>query len=188
MVFSVMRKGEKMLKKYHDKWYVLNELSMTERQLDRAIKKASERHPLENKWIVVRNASNGQTTLYLCNEFLKWLKEVYLSDGYYLDLEIRFYESLILELQQSSQVKIESLKYQDMCVDDMMQYFKKDKESIRIAIYKLEKNYNSNLKFYKDDILFIKAEGIKWINEKYYRKPYLKYLENQKQLLDGNIV
>ncbi len=28
-------------------------------------------------------------------------------------------------------------------------------------------------------------EGVKWLNEKYYRKSYLKYLEYKKQNLDG---
>lgn len=178
-----------MQKKYYDKEYVLkNILCISERQLDRAIKKVSERHPLESKWIVIRNAPNGETTIYLCTEFIKWIEEVYLKDGYYLDLEINFYESLLKELEVNSEIQNEVLKYNDMSVDDMVNFFKRDKENIRVAISKMNKSNSEDLKYYKGDILYIRAKGIKWINEKYYRKDYLKYLESQKQLMDGNIV
>ena len=42
-----------------------------------------------------------------------------------------------------------------------------------------------DLKYYIDGRLYVKAEGVKWLNEKYYRKSYLKYLEYKKQNLDG---
>ncbi len=177
-----------MRKKYYDKEYVLNDLCISERQLDRAIKKVSERHPLESKWVVIRNASNVETTIYLCTEFIKWIKEVYLKDGYYLDLEINFYESLLKELEINLDNQKDVIKYRDMSVEEMVNFFQRDKENIRVAISKMNKSNSEDLKYYKDDVLFIRAKGIKWINEKYYRKDYLKYLENQKQLMDGNIV
>ncbi len=177
-----------MQKKYYDKEYVLNDLCISERQLDRAIKKVSERHPLESKWVVIRNASNGETTIYLCTEFIKWINEVYLKDGYYLDLEINFYESLLKELETNLDNQKDVIKYRDMSVEEMVNFFQRDKENIRVAISKMNKSNSEDLKYYKDDVLFIRAKGIKWINEKYYRKDYLKYLENQKQLMDGNIV
>ena len=42
-----------------------------------------------------------------------------------------------------------------------------------------------HLKYYIDGRLYVKAEGVKWLNEKYYRRTYLKYLEHKKQNLDG---
>lgn len=75
-----------------------------------------------------------------------------------------------------------------MSVQGLMSYFNKDYQNIRVAIHRMNKNYKSNLKYYMNDDLIIKAEGVKWINEKYYRKSYLKYLESQKQLLDGNAI
>lgn len=172
-----------MAKKYQDKYYVLNELSITENQLERAIRVVKKRHPLETSWIVVRKPSNGQITIYYCTEFIDWLKEVYFVEGYYLDLEIKFYKKLINTLNPNSEDK---LQYKDMSVQGLMSYFKKDYQNIRVAIHRMNKNYKSNLKYYMDGELLIKAEGVKWINEKYYRKAYLKYLENKKQLLDGS--
>lgn len=173
-----------MAKKYQDKYYVLKELSITENQLERAVRVVKKRHPLETNWIIVRRASNGQSTIYYCTEFIDWLKEVYFfNEGYYLDLEIKFYKKLIDSLNPKFE---EELQYKDMSVQGLMSYFNKDYQNIRVAIHRMNKNYKSNLKYYMNDDLIIKAEGVKWINEKYYRKSYLKYLENQKQLLDGN--
>ncbi len=80
---------------------------------------------------------------------------------------------------------IKTLEYRDMSVKDMMWYFEKDYASIRLAIYKMHHEYNQNLKYYENERLMIKAEGIKWLNEKYYRKSYLEYLERTKLALEG---
>ena len=174
-----------MAKKYRDKDYVKEELNLTDKQLTRAEKKAKERHIFEN-WIFVRNALNGQTTIYYHQQFIRWIKEVYLVyDKYYLDLEIAFFEKLITELVNELNVGYKPLEYKDMSVKDMMRYFEKDYASIRLAIYKMHQEYNSNLKYYENERLMIKAEGIKWLNEKYYRKSYLEYLEKTKLALEG---
>lgn len=59
-----------MAKKYYDREYVLKDLSVSEKRLDRAIHVMKKRHPLELDWIYVRNALNGQTTIYYNIEFI----------------------------------------------------------------------------------------------------------------------
>ncbi len=49
----------------------------------------------------------------------------------------------------------------------------------------MNKRYRDDLKYYIDGKLYVKEEGVKWLNEKYYRKSYLKCLEYKKQNLDG---
>ncbi len=177
-----------MAKKYQDKEYVKKILNLNEKQLSRAEKKAKERHILED-WIFVRNAPNGQTTIYYHQQFIRWIKEVYLvHDKYYLDLEITFFENLIKEITNESNIEYKPPEYKDMSVKEMMWYFDKDYGSIRLAIYKMHHEYNSNLKYYDNERLLIKAEGIKWLNEKYYRISYLKFLEKTKLNLEGNKV
>lgn len=174
-----------MAKKYQDKEYVKEVLNLTEKQLSRAEKKAKERHILED-WIFVRNAPNGQTTVYYHQQFIRWIKEVYLvHDKYYLDLEITFFENLIKEITREFNIEYKPLEYKDMNVKEMMRYFDKDYDSIRLAIYKMHHQYNSNLKYYNNERLIIKADAIKWLNEKYYRKSYLEYLERTKLKLEG---
>lgn len=177
-----------MSKKYQRKYNVGIELNMSNRQLDRAEKKILERHPLEN-WIYIRNAQNGQTTVYYDIQFINWIKEVYLiHDKYYLDLEISFYEKLIHEIVKDNDIEYNSIEYHDMNIKELMKYFNKDYKSIQLAISKMSKEYKPNLKSYLNNNIIIKAEGVKWINEKYYRKSYLEYLERTKLSLEGNKV
>jgi len=173
-----------MSKNFQDRWYVEKELNLTSRQLDRAIKKMQKRHPTEN-WIYVREPNNNQRTEYCSLEFVEWLKDVYLrKDKYYLDLEIAFYEKQIKRLEDALNISHNEIKYSDMTKKEMMEFFDKDVNNIEVAISKMCKRYRSDMKYVVDGIIFIKAEGVKYINEKYYRKSYLKYLENLKRNLE----
>ncbi len=171
-----------MAKKYYDRDYVLKNLSISEKRLDRAIHVMKKRHPLELDWIYVRNALNGQTTIYYNIEFITWLKEVYFAKGYYLDLEIEFYKRLLKQLDSNYE---DDIVYEDMSVEDLMVFFNQDDYNIRIAVCRMNRHYRDDLKYYIDGRLYVKAEGVKWLNEKYYRKSYLEYLEYQKLKLDG---
>ena len=173
-----------MSKKFQDRWYVEKELNLTSKQLDRIIQKMQQRHPKEN-WIYIREPNNNQRTEYCSLEFVEWIKDVYLvKDKYYLDLEIAFYEKLIKRLEDVLNISHNEIKYNDMSKKEMMEYFDKNKKSIDMAISKMSERYKNNLKYIEDGIIFIKAEGVKYINEKYYRKSYLKYLEDLKRKLE----
>lgn len=173
-----------MNKKFQDRWYVEKELNLTPRQLDRAIEKMKLRHPKEN-WIYVREPSNNQITMYCSLEFVEWLKDVYLrKDKYYLDLEIAFYEKRIKEMEEELNIPHHVLEYNDMTKKEMMDYFGKNRNNIEVAISKMCSRYSNDMKFVSGDTTMIKAEGIKFINEKYYRKSYLEYLENLKHSLE----
>ena len=173
-----------MSKKFQDRWYVEKELNLTSKQLDRIIQKMQQRHPAEN-WIYVREPNNNQRTEYCSLEFVEWIKEVYLrKDKYYLDLEISFYEKVIRKLEEALNISHSEIKYSDMSKHEMAEFFNKDLNSIDVAISKMCKQYKNDLKYVEDGIIFIKAEGVKYINEKYYRKSYLKYLEDLKRKLE----
>lgn len=47
----------------------------------------------------------------------------------------------------------------------------------------MQQNFSYPLKYIKDGKVYVKAEGVKWLNEKYFRKSYLKELENYKLAL-----
>ena len=122
-----------MAKRYQDKEYAKQLLNITEKQLYRAERKAKERHPLED-WIFVRHPLNGETIVYYHQQFIKWIKEVYLvCDKYYLDLEILFFENLISEIVNEFNLEYKPLEYKDMSVKEMMQYFDKDYGSIQVG-------------------------------------------------------
>ena len=100
------------------------------------------------------------------------------------NLEIAFYEKLVNKLELALNIPHNEIKYDDMSKKAMMEFFNKDLKSIDMAISKMCHRYNKDMKYIEDGIIFIKAEGVKYINEKYYRKSYLKYLEDLKRKLE----
>lgn len=174
-----------MAKKFQDKLYVKEELSLTDKQLDRIVKKMKERHPLEN-WFFVRKALNGEETTYFNRQFIRWIKEVYLNKSKdYLTLEILFFEKEIKLICDEQNIDYEPLKYSDMSIKELCNYFKRNSDSIRTAIWKLPTELKEECKYIENNILYIKAEGVKWIHKNFYRKSYLEYLEKTKLFLEG---
>ena len=173
-----------MNKKFQDRWYVERDLHLTHKQLDRAIQKMKKRHPKEN-WIYVWRPANNQVTEYCSLEFVEWLKEVYLVKNiYYIDLEIAFYEKLINQIETEINIPHKEIEYKDMSKKELQYYFNRDSKSVGTAIATMCSRYNKDMKYISDDTIMIKAEGVKWLNEKYYRKSYLEYLEDYKHHLE----
>lgn len=147
----------------------------------------TKRHILED-WFFVRSANNNQKTMYISNEGLDWLKEVYFNkDGYYLDLEITFFENIIKNQEQKLDIDHKSKKYQDMSITDLMKQFRKSRTSIDTAVSRMIKRTGINYKYIIDDEVIIKKEGVKWLYEKYFRLAYLEELENYKLELDQKL-
>lgn len=59
----------------------------------------------------------------------------------------------------------------------------KSKNVIGVATHRMQQHSSYPLKFVKDGKVYVKAEGVKWLNEKYFRKSYLEELENYKLAL-----
>jgi len=106
------------------------------------------------------------------------------KDKYYLDLEIAFYEKLIKRFEDALNISHNEIKYGDMTKKEMMEFFNKNLKSIDMAISKMCERYSKDMKYIEDGIIFVKAEGVKYINEKYYRESYLNYLEKLKRNLE----
>ena len=47
----------------------------------------------------------------------------------------------------------------------------------------MQRHFSYPLKYNKNGKVYVKAEGVKWLNEKYFRKSYLEELENYKLAL-----
>lgn len=170
--------------KYQDRWTVQKQLSVTEKQLDRAITIMEKRHPLEN-WLYIREAQNGQKNLYLSLEFVKWLTDVYFNkSASQLDLEIIFYRDAIKQLKDYLHITIPEIEYRDLTLKEMMIFFNKSRNSIDVAVFKMCQALGKDLKYDRDNIVVVKAEGIKWIHENLFRRNYLKFLEEYKIRLE----
>lgn len=161
---------------------------VSEKELDNAIKNMTKRHILED-WMFVRSASNNQKTMYISNEGFDWLKEVYFNkNGYYLDLDISFFEKLIIKKEQELSLSHKKKEYFDTSVTDLMSEFNKSRTAIKTAVSRMTKRTGINYKYILDGEVIIKAEGVKWLYEKYFRLAYLDYLESYKLELDKKIL
>lgn len=161
---------------------------ISEKELDNAIKNMLRRHILED-WMFVRNASNNQKTMYISKEGFDWLKEVYFNKtGYYLDLDISFFEKQIKQKEQELNLSHKKKDYFDSSITDLMRMFNKSKTAVKTAISRMTKRTGINYKYILDGEIIIKAAGVKWLYEKHFRLAYLEYLENYKLDLDKKVL
>ena len=158
------------------KWDVLREFKLTEEQFYNISKKMIKRHPYE-RWIIRKLAQNGERVVYVRLEYVEWLKEVYFSNKYYLDAEIEFFQKQVLRLEQELNISHYDFNYKDMSLVDLRKYFGKSKNAIGVSVNRMEKRNNKSYKYIKDGKVMVSKEGVKWLNEKYFRKQYLKDLE-----------
>lgn len=158
------------------KWDVLREFKLTEEQFYNISKKMIKRHPYE-RWIIRKLAQNGERVVYVRVEYVEWLKEVYFSNKYYLDAEIEFFQKQVLRLEQELNISHYDFNYKDMSLVDLREYFGKSKNAIGVAVNRMEKRNSKSYKYIKDGKVMVSKEGVKWLNEKYFRKQYLKDLE-----------
>lgn len=155
---------------------------VTEKQLNQAIKVMEKYHYFEN-WIWYRLGPTNDLIVLFNLEFVEWLKEVYFSkDGFFLDREVHFLNARILNMENELGASHYEKNYPYLNVKGLQKYFNKSNSSILKAIERMNKNIDC--KCYKDGKLYITPNGVKWLDQNYYRKSYLKELLDYKKLLN----
>lgn len=163
--------------KSQEKWRVQKKFSLTEEELDLAIRRMIKRHPYEN-WIHERIESNGERVVYLKVEFINWLEDVYFNkDKYYLDADIDFFRRQVVRLESELSIPHKEFNYQAMTVRELCDYFDKSLSAVYMAIRRLRQSVSFPKNFQDDGKLIIPPEGVRWLSENYFRKAYLKELE-----------
>lgn len=163
--------------KSQEKWRVQQKFNLNDEQFENVIKKMKRRHPLES-WVHKRIASNGERVVYIKLEFVEWLSEVYFNESkFYLDADIEFFQKQILRLENELNIPHYEFEYEDISLFDLREYFEKTKNTIGVAVNRMERRNNASYKYIKDGKVMISKEGVKWLTENYFRKSYLKELE-----------
>ncbi len=156
-------------------------LGVSKKQMDKAIKVMEKYHYFEN-WIKYRLGPTNLIVLFNL-EFVDWLKEVYFNkDGFFLDREIHFLNARIRDLENELGISHYEKIYSYLNVKELKEYFGKSNSSILKAIERINKKIDC--KCYKDGKLYITPTGVKWLDQNYYRKSYLKELLEYKKLLN----
>jgi len=161
---------------------VERKLGVSKKQLNRAIKVMEKYHYFEN-WIWYRLGPTKDLIVLFNLEFVEWLKEVYFNkDGFFLDREIHFLNARILDMENELDISHFEKVYLCLNVKELQEYFSKSNSSILKAIERMNKKIDC--KCYKDGKLYITPTGVKWLDQKYYRKSYLKVLLSYKKILN----
>ena len=183
-MYHTSKMEEKLETKMLEISLVGKKFSKTEEQLISTMKQIQKLHPFE-EWIVTRHAPNlKDKIIYFRLEFVYWLEEVkYNPNGYYLDREINFYEKQILRLETELGLPHHEEKYLSATVKELSDKYHTPSTNIRKAIFKMTKALGNNEKTYKSKNVIISANGVKWLDQKYFRYNYLKIIERYKREL-----
>ena len=167
-----------------DRKQVQEMFSLTTKQFGRIIRNIERRHSLES-WIK-RIKENNKEKIYIKQECVEWLKEVYFNkEEHYLTLEIEFYKKRIFALEQELGIITQTKKYRNTLLRFLDIEFNKSRNVIQVAVHRMQKEFHYPIKYEVSGMIFVKAEGVKWLHENYFRRDYLKELEEYKWMLQN---
>lgn len=163
-----------------NKYDVISHFNINEEKLEYIIHKMEKRHPLED-WLYYIKGPDGNVSYYLMKEFYCWLEEVYFNrNGFYLDKEINFFKNQILRLENELNIIHYQKEYSSCTINELCFLFGKNKNAILKGVQRMSERNSDNYKTYIDNQLVISSYGVKWLSENYFRKIYLKELEDYK--------
>lgn len=145
--------------------------------------KLERRHPLEF-WIK-RIKENNKEKVYIKQECVEWLKEVYFNkEEHYLTSEIRFYKKKIFDLENELGIDHKRNKYESFSLRFLPYLFGKSVSAIHVALHRMKKVFPYPITFEDDGVICVKEEGVRWLYENYFKRYYLKELEEYKWELE----
>lgn len=173
-----------MIEELIDRKQVQEMFSLTTKQFSRVMRNIERMHPLES-WIK-RIKENNKEKVYIKQECVEWLKEVYFNkEEHYLTLEIEFYKKRIFVLEHELGIISQPKKYRNTLLRFLDLEFNKSRNVIQVAVHRMQKEFPYPIKFESAGMIFVKAEGVKWLHENYFRRDYLKELEEDKWMLQN---
>ena len=91
----------------------------------------------------------------------------------------------IFALEQELGIIPQPKKYRNTLLRFLDLEFNKSRNVIQVAVHRMQKEFSCLIKFESAGMIFVKAEGVKWLHENYFRRDYLKEIEEYKWLLQN---
>lgn len=172
----------------NDKWIERKEVqamfSLTTKQFDRVMRNIKWRHE-HDYYLWIKKYKNKITKMYINQECVDWLKEVYFNkEEHYLISEIRFYKKKISDLENELGIDHKRDKYESSSLRFLSYLFGKSVSSIHVALHRMKKVFPYPITFEDEGVICVKEEGIRWLYENYFKRDYLKELEEYKWELE----
>lgn len=173
----------------NDEWIerkVVQEMfSLTTKQFGRVLRNIKRRHKYDYCFWIKRD-KDKQTKMFVNQECVDWLKEVYFNkEEHYLTSEIRFYKKKIFDLENELGIEHKRNKYKSFALRFLPYWFGKSISSIHVALHRMKKVFPYPITFEDDSVICVKKEGVRWLYENYFKRDYLKELEEYKRQLEN---
>ena len=167
-----------------DRKQVQEMFSLTTKQFGRVMRNIKRRHK-HDYFLWVKRDKNKKTKLYINQECIEWLKEVYFNkEEHYLTSEIRFYKKKIFELENELEIDHKRNKFESFSLRFLPCLFGKSVSAIHVALYRMKQVFPYPITFENEGVICVKEEGVRWLYENYFKRDYLKELEEYKWKLE----
>ncbi len=153
---------------------------ITHKDLRKAILVMQKKHPT-CRW---RSNKVKSRKFFILNEGYWWLVDVFFQDKKDLiDADIEFFEERIKLYEDFLKVQSKELFNSDLSYSELEKFFNRKLYTIKRAIRIIENKYNINLRFKKNNRMYVYSKGIKLLCKECFKQKYLEILENYKMEL-----
>lgn len=94
------------------------------------------------------------------------------------------YPEMIFDLENELGINHKRNKYESFSLRFLPYYFGKSVSAIHVALHRMKKVFPYPITFEDEGIICVKAERIRWLYENYFKRDYLKELEEYKWELE----
>lgn len=173
-----------MIEEWIDRKDVQEIFSLTTKQFGRVLRNIKRRHKYDYCLWTKKDADN-KSKMYINKECVEWLRKVYFNkEVHYLTSEIEFYKEKIFDLENKLGIDHKRNKYVSTSLRFLPYKFGKSISVIHVALHRMRKIFPYSITFEDDEVIYVKEEGVKWLYENYFKRDYLKELEEYKMKLE----
>lgn len=157
-----------------------NNKEITHKDLRKAILVMQEKHP-NCRW---KSNKVRSRRFYILDEGYWWLVDVYFqNENDLIDADIKFFKKRIKMYEDFLNLKPKELFINDLSYPQLENFLNRKEYTIKKAIRTLENKYSINLRFKKDNRVYVYSKGIELLCKDCFKQKYLEILENYKMEL-----
>lgn len=157
-----------------------NGKEITHKDLRKAILVMQEKHP-KCRW---RSNKVRSRKFYILDEGYWWIVEVFFQNELYLiDADIKYFKKRIKLYEDFLKIQPKELFVNNIPYSQVEKFFNRKLYTIKRAIRFLENKYSINLRYKKDNRMYVYSKGIELLCKECFKQKYLDILENYKMEL-----
>lgn len=157
-----------------------NGKEITHKDLRKAILVMQEKHP-KCRW---RSNKVRSRKFYILDEGYWWIVEVFFQNELDLiDADIKYFKKRIKLYEDFFKIQPKELFVNNIPYSQVENFFNRKLYTIKRAIRFLENKYSINLRYKKDNRMYVYSKGIELLCKECFKQKYLDILENYKMEL-----